>query len=115
MIDGNLEEYVDLRVLGSVSAGDAFGRVGMGPFSAHFSLPAALRGHFTPRDADSTRKLNSTGRRCPLQPNEATHIIDQVHHADLHGRTRHPDGTYEYAAHPVFLIRKYVFDTGAHS
>src|SRR5262249_2803560 len=38
---------------------------------------------------------------------------NQVHHADLHGRTRHPDGAHEYAAHPAFLIRKYVFDTGA--
>src|SRR5215813_13030918 len=27
---------------------------------------------------------------------------------------RHTNGTHEYAAHPVFLIRKYVLDTRAH-
>src|SRR5262252_7764510 len=84
-----------------------------GRFRPISSLPAALRRHFTLLHTDSTHKLNSSGRRRPLQPNETAHIINQVHHADLHGRTRHPDGAHEYAAHPAFLIRKYVFDTGA--
>src|SRR5215467_14727739 len=72
------------------------------------------RGPFTPLYTDSTRERDSTGRRRPLQPNEAAHVINQVHHADLHGRTCHADGTHEYATHPVFLIRKYVLYAGAH-
>src|SRR5262245_39260348 len=79
------------------------------------SPPAALRGHFTPLHTDSTRELTSPGRRRSLQPNEAAHIIDQVHHADLRSRAGHTNGTHEYAAHPVFLIRKNVLDAGAHS
>jgi len=35
--------------------------------------------------------------------------MNQVHHAHLHSRTCHADGTHEDATHPVFLIRKYVF------
>src|SRR5215510_1732964 len=77
-------------------------------------LPAALRRHFTRLHTDSTRELTSPGRRRPLEPNETAHIIDQVHHADLHSRPRHTNGTHEYAAHPVFLIRKNVLDAGAH-
>src|SRR3974377_1757588 len=85
-----------------------------GRFWPIFALSALRRRPLTQLNTDSTHILNSTGRRRPLQPNEAAHIIDQVHHADLHGRTRHTDGTYEYAAHPVFLIRKYVLYAGAH-
>src|SRR5499427_8395028 len=86
-----------------------------GRFRPISSLPAALRRHFTLLHTDSTHELNSSGRRRPLQPNETAHIIDQVHHADLHSRACHPNGTHEYPAHPVFLIRKYVLDAGAHS
>src|SRR5262245_55100237 len=84
-------------------------------FRSISSLPAALRGHFTPLHTDSTRELTSPGRRRSLQPNEAAHIIDQVHHADLRSRAGHTNGTHEYAAHPVFLMRKNVLDAGAHS
>src|SRR4030095_4136496 len=87
---------------------------GWGPFRPIFLLPAMRRGPFTPLNTDSTRERDSTGRRRPLQPNEAAHVINQVHHADLHSRTCHADGTHEYATHPVFLIRKYVLDAGAH-
>src|SRR5215471_11032777 len=73
------------------------------------------RGLFTPLYTDSTRERGSSGRRRhPLEPNKAAHVIDQVHHADLRSRARHPNDTDEYAAHPVFLIRKYVLYAGAH-
>src|SRR5262249_4280414 len=72
------------------------------------------RGAFSPLYTDSTPGRDSTWRRPPPQPNEAAHVINQVHHADLHGRTCHADGTHEYATHPVFLIRKYVLYAGAH-
>src|SRR5215475_330828 len=86
-----------------------------GRFRPIFLLPAMWRGLFTPLYTDSTRERDSGGRRRPLEPNKAAHVVDQVHHADLRSRARHPNDTDEYAAHPVFLIRKYVFDTGAHS
>src|SRR5215467_3636003 len=75
-----------------------------------FALSALRRRPITQLNTDSTHILNSTGRRRPLQPNEAAHVINQVHHADLRSRTCHADGTHEYATHPVFLIRKYVLE-----
>src|SRR5215831_12393197 len=79
-----------------------------GRFRPIFALSALRRRPSTQLNPDSTHILNSTGRRRPLQPNEAAHVINQVHHANLRSRTCHADGTHEYAAHPVFLIRKYV-------
>src|SRR5262249_50386679 len=101
---------------GSARVPEQHFRVGAGRNRPIFPVPRDAAGHFyaTPH-TDSTHAHNSPGRRRPLQPNEATHIIDQVHHADLHSRTRHPNGTYEYAAHPAFLIRKYVLDAGPHA
>src|SRR5689334_9077524 len=85
-----------------------------GRFRPIFALSALRRRPSTQLNTDSTHILNSTGRRRPLQPNEAAHVINQVHHADLRSRTCHADGTHEYATHPVFLIRKYVLYAGAH-
>ena len=85
-----------------------------GRFWPIFALSALRRRPLTQLNTDSTHILNSTGRRRPLQPNEAAHVINQVHHADLHSRTCHADGAHEYATHPVFLIRKYVLDAGAY-
>src|SRR5215467_168083 len=85
-----------------------------GRFRPIFARSALRRRPSTQFNTDSTHILNSTGRRRPLQPNEAAHVINQVHHADLRSRTCHADGTHEYPTHRVFLIRKYVLDAGAH-
>src|SRR5215468_4472127 len=85
-----------------------------GRFRPIFALSALRRRPSTQLNTDSTHILNSTGCRRPLQPNETAHVINQVHHANLRSRTCHADGTHEYATHPIFLIRKYVLDAGAH-
>jgi hypothetical protein len=87
-----------------------------GPKSAHFLLPAMPWGPFTPLYTDSTRERDPSGRgRHPLQPNEAAHVVHQVHHANLHAGTRNADGAHELAAHRVFLIPKHALDANAHS
>ena len=115
--NGNLEEYVDLRVLRSAGAVEFGGRVGAGPLSAHFCrIPRRCGSWFTQRYADSTHALSSSGRgRHPLELDKAAHVVDQVHHADLGASTRDADGAHELAAHGVLLITKDVLDAGSHA
>src|SRR5262249_2086731 len=75
----------------------------------------AFIGLLTGAAPDSTHKLTSPWRpRRPFQPDQAAHIIDQGHPADLHGPARQPHGTHKNSAHPIFLILKHVFDGSEH-
>lgn len=55
--------------------------------------------------------LRSSGsRRAALELNQPAHIVNQVHHADLHLRTGHADGADELAAHRTLLKAKHMLD-----
>src|SRR5690242_8946020 len=42
------------------------------------------------------------------------HIVDKIHHTDLHAGSRHPDGAHELAAHGILLVGEDVFNASAH-
>src|SRR5215472_5297478 len=52
--------------------------------------------------------------RQPLELNQPTDVVAEVHHPDLEPRPRDADGAHDLAAHRVLLVAEYVLDTRAH-
>src|ERR1019366_7913793 len=80
-----------------------------------FLRPACRCGGIRPNSTQTPPANSYSCRRCrhPLKLHQPAHVVDQVHHADLHRGARDADGPHELAAHRVFLMAEHMLDTGA--
>src|SRR5258708_24395532 len=57
---------------------------------------------------------SSGRRRHPLELNQPTDVVAEVHHPDLEPRPHDANGAHDLAAHRALLVAEYMLDTGAH-